>query len=910
MLSWQSLQYYLQFDRRWYETADRHRPGPAHLAVFRSLVPDGWRTRRRGLWFIADPPTGTTPAQGWKLHVTAVPGESAEVLRLALPVLVESGTAFKFLIDPFSVELTSGKNFSRTASGKFITVYPADEERFRAVGAALAAALEGRTGPYILSDRRWPGSTAVYYRYGGFSAVRRLRPDGVSDLMISAPDGTAVPDVRTPYFEAPPWALDPFPAEEEQEGTLNGRYTPHTALAFGNRGGVYLATDSHTGRDVVLKEARPGVLVGRPGHLVTEVLEKEYRLLGELADTGYFVRPIDFFHEWDHAFLVEELLDGPHYSRHCIGTNPVITGRLDPDSLRAYYRAQQGLWRRIAQAVAAAHGRGILLGDLSYTNVHVTSDGTSATVLDLETAVREGEDPHLGVHTVGLASPRLRATNRYDRAADWHALGSLILSSVMVVNNTTGFHRPALSRFLDSLAADLALPAELVELIGRLTDPEAVDADFDPAGVLKLIDALPFEDPALWAADVPLALPATDRYRDPEQVPGLGDAELAALTAQLADHALAAADPQRQDRLFPANPLVFQTNPLSLAYGAMGVLYGLHRLSGEVPAELLGWALSKDVDPAAYPPGLYLGQSGLAWAFDELGHAGVAAALMDRARSHPLRFAVSGVLYGAAGYGLACLHLWRRQGDDRLLEDAVEAGLALAATAVRDERGAHWPETPPGEEQPRIRVGYGYGASGVALFLLYLHLATGEERWYRLGREALGFDLRQGTRLPGGTWGFPSFARDAGAEGPQVLRNYWDEGTAGVTTTVLRYLAARPDEELAALVTDLLTDSARKYAVFPQLFHGLAGLGNVLLDAGELLGEERWFAEARRVAEGVLLSRIEHPDGVAFPGEQALRESCDLATGSIGVALFLDRLRRARPGGRSNFNFTVDGLLP
>ncbi|GAA2742054.1 class III lanthionine synthetase LanKC [Kitasatospora cinereorecta] len=911
MLSWQSLQYYLQFDRRWFETADRHVPDPGHLAVFRSLVPDGWRTRRRGLWFMADPPGADTPAQGWKLHVTAESGQGAEALRLALPVLFASGTAFKFLIDPYAVDLTSGKNFSRTASGKFITVYPSDEHAFRAIGAALAAVLEGRGGPYILSDRRWPGSKAVYYRYGGFTAVKRLRPDGISDLMITAPDGTAVPDVRAPYYEAPAWATDPFPAEaEEEDGALNGRYTPHTALAFGNRGGVYIATDARTGRDVVLKEARPGVLVGRPGRPVTEVLEKEYRLLGELADTGHFVRPVDFFHEWDHAFLVEELLDGPHYSRHCIVTNPVVLGRLDPDSIRAYYLAQRPLWRKVAEAVAAAHARGILLGDLSYTNVHVTEDGTSVVLLDLEAAVREGEDPHLGVHTVGLASPRLRATNRYDRAGDWHAFGSLILSSVMVVNNTTGFHRPALPRFLDALADDLALPGELIALIRDLTEPDAVDADFDPAEILKRIDALPFEDPAQWSAPVPLARPATDRYRDPERVPGLGDADLAELTARVADEVVAAADPQRTDRLFPANPLVHQTNPLSLAYGAMGVLHGLHRLRGDVPAPLLGWALSRDVDPAAYPPGLYLGQSGLAWAFDGLGHGEVADALMDRARQHPLRFAVSGVLHGTAGYGLACLHLWRRRGDARLLEDARAAGAALAAGAVRDAEGARWPETAPGDDRPRTRIGYGHGAAGVALFLLYLHLATGEERWYRLGREALAFDLGQRTRLPGGTWGFPGYVRDADDEGRQVLRNYWDEGTAGVTTTVLRYLAARPDEELAALVEDLLTDSARKYAVFPHLFHGLAGLGNVLLDAGELLGDERWFAEARRVAEGILISRIEHPGGTGFPGEQALRESCDLATGSIGIALFLDRLRRARVGGRSNFNFTVDGLLP
>ncbi|MFJ8439522.1 class III lanthionine synthetase LanKC [Kitasatospora griseola] len=908
MLSWQSLQYYLQFDRRWYESADRHRPDPAHLAAFRELVPDGWTTRRRGLWFIADPPGRVTPKQGWKLHVSAAAGESAEVLRLALPVLFAHRAAFKFLIDPWSVDLTSGKTFSRTASGKFITVYPADEAEFHAVGEELAAALEGRGGPYILSDRRWPGSTAVYYRYGGFAAIKQLRPDGISDLMIAAPDGTLVPDVRHPYFSTPPWVEDPFPPEEaEPDGALNGRYLPTAALMFGNRGGVYLATDRDTGAQVVLKEARPGILVGRPGREAAEVLEKEYRVLSALADTGYFVRPLDFFHEGGHAFLVEEYVEGPHYSRHGIVTNPVITGRLDGDSLRAYYRAQRALWRQIAEAVAVAHRRGILLGDLSHTNVHVTEDGR-AVLLDLESAVREGVDPHLGVHTVGLASPRLRATNRYDRANDWHCLGALMLSSIMVVNNTTGFHRPAQDRFLDALAEDLALPAELTALIRDLTDPEAVDGDTDPDELLKRIDALPFDDPELWTAPVPLAEPADRRYGDPEAVPGLRDADLAATVGLVAAGIEAAADPQRADRLFPTNPLAHQSNPLSLAYGATGVLYGLHRLRGSVPAPLLGWALAKDVDPAAYPPGLYVGQSGLAWAFDALGHPDVARSLMAGARRHPLRHALPGVLHGTAGHGLAALHLWHRQHDPALLADAVADGEHLAAAAVHGPDGPHWPHTTPGDDRARTRLGHGHGGSGIALFLLYLHLATGEERWYTLGRAALGHDLAHAARLPGGTLGFPSHTGPA--EGRTVLRNYWDEGTAGVSVAVVRYLAARPDAELAAVADDLLRDAARRYAVFPHLAHGLAGFGNVLLDAGELLGEQRWLDEARRVADGILLSRIEHPDGIGFPGEQALRESCDLATGSIGIALFLDRLRRARPGTRTDFHFTVDGLLP
>ncbi|MCC9305834.1 class III lanthionine synthetase LanKC [Kitasatospora sp. RB6PN24] len=913
MLGWESLLHYAQADPRWYETSSRVPFGDAHLALFRAAAGDGWRTFRRGPWFIANPPGVAPVAQGWKLHVTAEFGGSATILGKALPVLCEARVPFKFLIDEWSANQACGKVFARTASGKFITAYPVDDEQFHAVGTALAKELEGHGGPYILTDRRWPGSTAVYYRYGGFAAQRQLRPDGASDLMITAPDGTLVLDARRPWFEVPEWATDPFPPEpDEPDGLLGGRYQPLRALSFGNRGGVYLATDTQTGQEVVLKEARHGVTIG-DGVPATEVLEKEYQLLRMLSDTGLFVKPLGFFREWEHAFLVEEKVEGQRFSRHGNSTNPVITGELAAESIRSYYRGVRGLWRQIAEAIEAAHQRGILLGDLSYTNVYVDPDGHSITIIDLEAAVREDVDPHLGVFTMGSASPRLLATRRYDRAADWHALGALIFSSLMVVNSTVGFHRPVLPRFLAELAADLALPGELIALVQDLTDEHLTDDALTGSEVLERIDALPFDDPALWAAPVPLALPATERYGDPEQLPGLGDAELASVVEGIARYAEAAADPQRSDRLFPADPLVFETNPLSLSFGAAGVLHGLQRLRGTVPARLRSWVLAQDVDSAYYPPGLFTGQAGIAWVLDELGYTPAALTLMDRARAHPLRFAAHNVLHGSAGYGLACLQLWQRTGEQRLLDDARAAGEALAAAGVRGDTGVHWPEPERHGRPSPTRLGYAYGASGISLFLLYLHLATGDRRWGELGRAALGFDLEQAVVTADDRWFFRRYARSADDDEPPadpVLRCYWDEGTAGVATAALRWLVARPDRELEAAVPRLVAGSVAKYTVMPQLFHGLAGQGNLLLDAGELLGEERWFAEARRVAQGVLLSRIERPEGIAFPGEQAIRESVDLATGSIGVALFLDRLRHARPGGRTNAFFTVDGLLP
>lgn len=143
-----------------------------------------------------------------------------------------------------------------------------------------------------------------------------------------------------------------------------------------------------------------------------------------------------------------------------------------------------------------------------------------------------------------------------------------------------------------------------------------------------------------------------------------------------------------------------------------------------------------------------------------------------------------------------------------------------------------------------------------------------------------------------------------------MLKSYWDAGSAGVLTTLVRYLAVSEDPELEAWVALLQPDVARKYVVFPQLFHGLAGLGNSLLDLWEYRRRVSALDDAWRVAEGVLLFGIERSEGVAFPGEQAIRESGDFATGSAGVGLFLHRLLQADKGIRqSSFNFAVDELI-
>lgn len=928
MFPWETLNIYSQLNSRWFEPLDRYRPDDTHLAVFRKLMPSGWAVRRRGLWFLAERSGAERPHQGWKLHVSAQTHQSAEVLAATLPILRDHGVLFKFLLDPRAVHWTTSKSWPRSAGGKFITIYPANDEVFRTLADELAKALDGFTGPYVLSDRRHRDSV-VSYRYGGFTGIPQVGDDGISSMMIYAPDGTLVPDLRTPYWSAPEWITeDPFGrpvddeedqarraaegevSEEQGDGLLGGRFQVEAALQFSNRGGVYLALDTQTGKEVILKEARPYVNVGRfrPGEPDIEyasILRKEYELLTLLSDTGHFVRPVALFTEWEHTFLAEERVHGPQFSQHALTINPVVTGEFTPQAMAAYHARIRDLLAQFVTAVHSAHQHGIVLGDLSWTNVLLDEETDRIVLIDLESAVRPGVDVDLAIFTPGVSSPRSIAAGQCAPADDYYALGRILFGSVMLLNSMLGFDPGAFDRLLTALSEDLGLPEDLVRLTRDLAS-EPGDVSPDAEELRRRFTELSVGDVSAWPQVLPLARPAAELIVG-ERADRLRT-EVNSTLEGLVEALHGTATPQREDRLFPTDVAGFETNPMSVAYGAMGVLYALDKLPGQTPSSLLGWALRREVGTRAYSPGLYTGLGGIAWTFAELGHTDYAVRLMEDSRQAACGIDRPGVLSGLAGRGMACLKMWQLTGRQDFLDEAVHCGEHLTERARQDNRGAYWSA---GSRTPgRVPLGYADGPSGVALFLLYLHLATGLDQPLELGRRALGFELSQAVEMGANVVGFRG---DLDPERDPACRCYWDMGTAGVLTTLTRYVAVTGEAELDGWVDRLLPDVSRKYTALPQLFHGLAGLGNVLLDVAELTGRPQAVAEAWRTAEGALLFALDRPEGICFPGEQARRESADFATGAAGVGLFLNRLVQLPEDpatSRSNFNFVLDDLLP
>jgi len=346
------------------------------------------------------------------------------------------------------------------------------------------------------------------------------------------------------------------------------------------------------------------------------------------------------------------------------------------------------------------------------------------------------------------------------------------------------------------------------------------------------------------------------------------------ISHQLGRFILANMRPDRDDTLFPADPFIHRTNPLSLGFGASGVLYTLKKCGLEIPKQASDW-LEQKLDklvPADMSPGLLTGAAGIAWSLSELGFEDRALELMRIANDSPLLKAHHSYLYGMAGIGLANLHFYVRTSRPEYLSIANDRADALLRSVKENERGIYW------ENDGLLHLGYAYGQSGVALFLLRLAELSGNQRFRSIGRRALEFDLLHAEeREPG----ILTFAR--APEDPTSVP-YLEEGSAGIARVAIRY--GLWDSRLEKILLDL----HRKYAGFVGLLYGLGSFVDVLTDAYLFSGETRFMDMAKRPIRGIRdLYLLKYPQGWATPGDNMFRISCDYGTGTAGILRTLHR---------------------
>jgi serine/threonine protein kinase len=813
----------------------------------RRAVPEGWERAISGDWLMYAPHDPVLPAQGWKIHASACVDNAEAILEVVWDYCVARRIPFKFIRSRELFFFRNVKYSPRSSSGKFITIYPADETQLELVLNELAAALGDQAGPYILSDLRW-GTSPLYVRYGGFVERYCVGAGGEPELALEDATGRLVPDRRGTTFAVPPWVtlpefLGPHLEARNATSVAGLPYRIDRALHFSNGGGVYGGTHLPTGDEVVLKEARPHAGLAWDGADAVARLGRERDMLERLAGLDVVPATRDYFTLGDHHFLVEDFVKGETLMWTIVERYPHgVLGDVDEAAIAEYASWALDACARVEATVARMHARDVVFGDLSPNNMLVRDDG-SIVLIDLEAATLAGENGRQSLATRAFMPP----PSQSGLAVDRYALGCLRLFFFLPQLTALLMLDPGKARQLAmSIAEAFPVPGEFLDDAVRV-----IEAAHEPTRGAALPGRPPrvLPDPDVWGR----------------------------MRGSMAAAIHASATPGREDRLFPGHPAQFMIpgGGLGLAYGAAGVLFALHETGAGTYPEHEQWLVRQAKNPAPRTSlGLYDGLFGVAYVLDRLGRRDDARDVLEicvdaLATQHDrLGLDLRG---GLAGIALALSHFAARDDDAALWDRAWEIADRVAerlgdADSVGKISG--------GEAS---YAGLLRGSSGLALMFLRLHEQRPDSALLDLAATGIRQDLRRCVETEYG----PLHVNEGGRTLPYIA-----DGSVGIGFVIDDYLAWREDDQFAEAAPLIRAAAMGTFYVLPGLFSGRAGM---------ILYLSRGLAPGGAAQDPVVADHVRRLDWhamscrghLAFPGDQLLRLSMDLGSGTAGVLLAL-----------------------
>ncbi|MGA4973097.1 class III lanthionine synthetase LanKC [Streptomyces pseudogriseolus] len=814
-------------------------------------VPEGWQRNESGDWLALRPTNAELPDQGWKIHVSACLDNAESVLERVWRHCVAGGTAFKFVPSRYLLHQRNAKYADRSGSGKFITVYPADEERFERLADELGRLLAGEPGPHILSDLRL-GDGPVHVRYGGFTRRNCYDADGELRPAVTGPDGVLVPDLRGPVFRVPDWVEPPAflrPHLEARDAlTVAGLpYAIESALHFSNGGGVYLARDSRTGQRVVLKEARPHAGLAADGADAVTRLHRERRALESLSGLDCTPDVLDHFTVGEHHFLVMEHIDGKPLNTFFARRHPLIEADPGEERLAEYTAWALDVYTRVERAVEDVHARGVVFNDLHLFNIMIREDD-SVALLDFEAAHQVGEAGRQTVANPGFVAPSDRRGVEVDR----YALACLRLALFLPLTSLLALDRRKAAHLADVVAGQFP-----------------VDRAFLDAAV----------DEITRGATEPAGTPGAGAVREGGPVVPVRPGDWPRSRDSMAAAIRASATPSRTDRLFPGDIAQFGTagGGLAFGHGAAGVLYALAESGAGRYEDGEQWLLERTKQPpSGMPLGFHDGLAGVAWTLEYLGHRDRALDLAELLLDQPFDELAPDLHSGTAGLGLALDSLAAATGESALRTAARRCAELTARSGSAGDVSAG-----------RGRAGLLHGAAGRALLFLRLYEADRDPALLDLARDELRRDLARCVRGAGGALQVD--------EGWRTMP-YLGAGSVGIGMVLDDYLAHRQDEDFARARGEIVAAAQAMFYAQPGLYRGVAGM---VLHLGRTTAEMPGTGpEAiRRQLDALSWHAMSYRGRLAFPGEQMMRLSMDLSTGTAGCLLAVASVHGTRPAG-------------
>lgn len=834
-------------------------------------LPPTWHTHRDGEWTMHSASAeADIPEQGWKVHVSATLEDAEAILSATAAACIAFGIAFKHMSTVRNLFLRNSKNYPRGHSGKFLTCYP-PVERLNEFLDILEKDLQGFTGPYILSDKRWK-LAPIYLRYGAFRRMT-VSVDGIEVPAIRETNGTLVPDERRPVFSVPPWAeipefladwIDTYP---DDDVCPVAPFNITNAIKFTNGGGTYRGVmKSGNKAQVIVKEARAHAGLDGARRNATDRLSIECQALSQLSDTGKTPRVRWYGTIWEHDFLCIEYINGVTLQQW-IGRNfPVYPDVNKP----SYYQQVHEIALELLQSIETLHQAGWTHQDLHPRNVIVESvHPVRLKIIDFEGALPLSTK--VGAQEFGFPGYR-SLRERTPQETDFHGVRQILSYMLLPLIN--------LSELNETYTRQTVEFAQRRDLVSE--EAEAFDA------VKSLIAELEHRS----NANAPLAASETVYPRLDTVMPGRTPKATALIRSTEAgiDWTMRHAP----EDTFPTDYEGLADGQHGLAYGAAGITLALATSAGigavgTAHTTLLETMISKTVMSLKTSPevGLFTGLMGDLVALYAAGHkADVNSTLLEQ-QNRLLTCKGPRIYDGLPGVLLGLTWLIdKEEGVGEPMRERVRDEIASLEIRYLGSPEAFSPIGEPGQvmtNQSRHQdSGLLYGHLGIAWLYATAAQVFSEPRWSTTAYKAIQNELSR-YKDENGRLQFEQAGR---------LLPYLAIGSAGlgmVLPLLPPELIDKPLKEaaekcLAALQLDFCA-VAGLFNGYSGLLVGAAGLRTVLGIDNEITQGDIRALELHALTSGT--DRL-------FGGDSEFRLATDLATGSAGIIFALSYVEQLR----------------
>ncbi|MFK3936862.1 class III lanthionine synthetase LanKC [Alkalihalobacillus sp. NPDC078783] len=783
------------------------------------------------------------PDQGWKIHVSANLDNAKQILLEISDVLIHHRVNFKHLRNVETLMTMNSKHANRSSSGKFMAIYPLNNDQFLFLLNQLHLRLESyEKGPYILSDKRWKEGN-VYYRYGGFKSI--YNEEG--NLCIKDENGDLIPDKRTPFYHVPSFAqefdemLDSVNQREagDNEQSRLDDYSMEKAIGFSNGGGIYLGVRKEDNLKVIIKEARPNAGLDAVSSDAVTRQKIEHDALVQLRDVIGVVNVIDYFKSWEHHFIVEEFIEGDNLHTWITKNYPFMKTA----SINEYGSKIKVILTKIVEIIEEMHKRNVAMGDLQPANI-IVSNHLDVTLIDFETAKHVDSKEKPGMRTTGFSSNQIVNSG----ARDWYAFKKIIRFCLLPVSTSEDLdellfrthyrwikktYGEVFYKFVKSLRDKCDHQLSIYEeVVFKTQDDELNEAFVSTSSIIEGLKT------------------------------GL-EKNL------IADQRLINGD-IRQFEL--------EGGKINVLTGGAGAAIALKRAG--VETERIEQWKTKYLDASLGDTkewGLFTGKTGVAVALFENGYREDAFGLLQNIEEEVDSSDIS-LRSGLSGIGLALISLYLEGGEPFYLQKAKSISTKVDSFINADKpfQVKDW---------SAVNIGLLDGWSGVSLFYSALYSVTKDENDYNRSLDLIKKDLDRSVR-------------DQELDVLQTMDNqerllpYLAGGSIGVGLAIWFLNQVSSQKHFQEELKQITNLSDIRCTISSGL---LEGAGGFLLLPSLNDEKETYTYQKESVLELLRLFLIEKDNHLVFPGQFGFRLSDDLYSGSTGVLLALIGLERDNP---------------